>query len=148
MKNFKPVAIVLLTVMALASTVLFGCMVQPAHVHNYSYTVVKEATCEEKGITYGLCACGESIEKETPAKGHEYPAVSCGELKKCSVCGHVDANEVPHTAVTVEGYPASCKVSGLTDGSYCSDCGKVLTVQEVIPALGHTEVIDEAVAPD
>ena len=69
MKRFKPVVIVLLTIMALASTALFGCMVQPAHTHNYEYTVIKESTCSQAGLTYGICSCGESIEKEIPTKG-------------------------------------------------------------------------------
>ena len=39
--------------------------------------------------------------------------------------------------VTVEGKDATCTETGLTEGSYCSKCGGVITEQEVIPALGH-----------
>ena len=33
--------------------------------------------------------------------------------------------------------PATCEEAGLTEGAHCSVCDKVLTAQEVIPALGH-----------
>ena len=45
------------------------------------------------------------------------------------------------------GKDATCTETGLTDGSKCSVCGEILVAQETIPALGHTEVIDKAVAP-
>lgn len=43
--------------------------------------------------------------------------------------------------------PATCVNTGLTEGEYCSACGMVIIEQEEIPALGHTVVIDEAIAP-
>ena len=43
-----------------------------------------------------------------------------------------------HTSEVVPGYDATCDEPGLTDGSKCTDCGKVLTAQEEIPA-SHTE---------
>ena len=42
-----------------------------------------------------------------------------------------------HTPEDVIGYDATCEETGLTDGTKCADCGKLLTA-EVIPALGHT----------
>lgn len=42
----------------------------------------------------------------------------------------------------------TCVQSGLTEGSYCSECGMVLQTRETIPATGqHTVVIDPAVDP-
>lgn len=36
-----------------------------------------------------------------------------------------------------EGRDATCEEEGLTEGSHCEKCGKVLKEQEVTPALGH-----------
>lgn len=38
---------------------------------------------------------------------------------------------------TVAGYAATCTESGLTDGTYCVDCGEIITKQKTISALGH-----------
>ena len=35
----------------------------------------------------------------------------------------------------------------MTEGKHCSVCNEVLMEQKVVPANGHTEVIDEAVEP-
>ena len=98
----------------------------------------------------------------------------------------IDGDPKTHTPVTDAAVAPTCTETGLTEGSHCSHCGKVLTAQtvipttehawdegtvttpasctepgaktltctackatktETIPATGHTEVIDEAVAP-
>ena len=56
------------------------------------------------------------------------------------------ATKHEHTAVTDEGYAATCTATGLTDGSHCSVCGEVITAQTVIAMLGHTEVTDKGYA--
>ncbi len=47
----------------------------------------------------------------------------------------------PDTAVA-----PTCTESGLTEGSHCSLCGKVLVAQEVVPPLGHDLIHHEAQA--
>ena len=42
---------------------------------------------------------------------------------------------------------ATCTVSGYTGDTYCKDCGEKIGTGTPIPAKGHTEVIDPAVAP-
>ena len=42
---------------------------------------------------------------------------------------------------------ATCTEDGYTGDTYCSDCGVKLSDGAVIPAKGHTEVIDSAVEP-
>ena len=41
----------------------------------------------------------------------------------------------------------TCTETGLTEGKHCTVCGEVLTAQEEVPALGHTEETDAAVEP-
>ena len=48
---------------------------------------------------------------------------------------------------TEKGYSADCTHDGLTDSEICEICGTVLVEHKVIPAKGHTEVIDKGKAP-
>lgn len=57
------------------------------------------------------------------------------------------AGEARHIVVTLEGCAPTCTENGLADGEGCFICGEVLVEQEIIPALGHAEVIDAAVMP-
>ncbi len=45
-----------------------------------------------------------------------------------------------HWTVKDNAVAATCDQDGLTDGSHCGNCGKILLSQEVIPATGHTWV--------
>ena len=52
-----------------------------------------------------------------------------------------------HTPVTDVEVAATCKDTGLTEGSHCSVCNEVLTAQTVVPKTEeHTPVTDAAVA--
>ena len=58
--------------------------------------------------------------------------------------------EIPtliHIPVTDEGYAATCTAEGLTEGSHCGMCGKVLQAQEIIPMLEHRVVTVPGYAP-
>lgn len=50
-----------------------------------------------------------------------------------------------HNIVIDEAVEADCTHSGLTEGSHCSVCNKVIVAQEVIPATGHNEVVDPGI---
>ena len=82
--------------------------------HTHSYTSrVTDPTCTEDGFTTHTCACGHSYRDSTvPALGHQ---------------------EVTDPAVA-----PTCTETGLTQGSHCHVCGLVLTVQEPVPATGHS----------
>ena len=61
-------------------------------------------------------------------------------LTACGSCKH-------ENTVTDPAVEATCTEPGLTEGQHCEDCGEVLTAQEEVPALGHTEEVDPAVEP-
>ena len=65
------------------------------HVHSYTKTVTKKATCSSTGIDTYICACGHSYNVTTPKTEHtavwvysERPSVYNTGLKhmECSVC--------------------------------------------------------------
>ena len=68
-----------------------------------------------------------------------------GELvRTCSICLESDSKAVDkltdHTPITMEAVPATCESSGLTEGSKCSGCKKILESQKVIPSISHDYV--------
>ena len=66
--------------------------------------------------------------------------VACLSSCKLFACKHKDT-------VTDAAVAPTCTESGLTEGSHCAKCNEVVVKQEIVPALGHTDVIDDAVAP-
>ncbi len=88
--------------------------IEEVHVHKYAETVVKAATCTEKGLKRYTCACGDTYTEEIAPTGHI---------------------EVKDNAVA-----ATCTTAGKTAGSHCSVCNKVIVAQKTIPATGHKGV--------
>ena len=104
--------LVLLTICITVLMLLVSCEIGNLHTHAYGeWETIKEATCTEDGQRVRCCSCGESETEVIYAKGH--------------------------TEETVEGTPATCTESGLTEGKKCSVCGEVLVKQETVTALGH-----------
>ena len=122
-------------------------------------TVVTEATCIDEGlIEYKCSGCNQTKNEVIESFGHSYSNVivtnpTCEDngytTYLCENCDYsyiddyVDAlghNEVKDIAIN-----PTCEETGLTEGSHCSECGKVLLEQIIIEAKGHsyeTEVID------
>ncbi|MBR5524651.1 MAG: leucine-rich repeat domain-containing protein, partial [Clostridia bacterium] len=77
--------------------------------------------CTTTGSQSYLCACGVAVQTAViPAAGH--------------------------TEVTDKGVAATCTQSGLTGGTHCSVCSRVVVQQQTIAALGHS-IKNEIVAP-
>ena len=79
---------------------------------------------------------------------------SCNEegrrVRTCNTCSFAEEEQIPkseiHTPITDAAVPASCKNTGLTEGSHCSVCNKVLVAQNAVPKTeDHTPVTDAAV---
>jgi len=86
--------------------------------HSYA-SETNEPTCTTEGVTVYTCtACGDSYEERTDALGHSYDIV------------------VTDPDCTHDGYTTYT----------CSVCDDTYITDE-IDALGHSEIIDEAVAP-
>ena len=86
------------------------------------WDTVKQATCKEEGKRTRTCSTCSEVEEETIPKNED------------------------HTPVTDTAVAATCKDTGLTEGSHCSVCNEVLVAQTVAPKTeDHTPVIDAAV---
>ena len=110
-------SILLAAILVLCAFALCSCGGEACE-HQYTSEVTKEATCDTEGTVRYTCAlCADSYTENIRAKGHTY-------------------NSVP-TAPT-------CTEDGYT--TYTCHCGDSY-VNITANALGHTEVIDEAVEP-
>ena len=136
------------------------------HVHT-EVRGAKDATCTEKGYTGDTYCndCGLFLYsgKNIKALGHDYKVVAevpatcaakgTAETQQCKRCGYtvpaqslpIDPNNHANIVKDVAVAP-TCTETGLTEGSHCGDCNKILIAQEVVSSTNHTEVIDPAVA--
>ncbi|MBQ2848040.1 MAG: hypothetical protein IJE74_07270 [Clostridia bacterium] len=81
--------------------------------HSYESKVTTESTCEATGVkTFTCSVCGDNYTEVIPATGH--------------------------TEVIDKAVAPTCTETGLTQGSHCSECDKVLIAQEVVSSLGHS----------
>ena len=123
--------------------------------HEYGEWIVElDPTCAGIGVSYRICSKCNAVEhKHTEAKGHTLVIIQtlvddCEEhvaIMMCTVCDSLHIVDLPpkgHTEVLDEAIPATCTESGLTEGSHCSECKKVIIPQEVIGLKPHNEVTD------
>ena len=99
------------TILGKKVVVTVNVLSQEEKEHTYdSGEVTKEPDCIEKGVkTYTCTGCGDTYTEEIPALGH--------------------------TKVIDPAVPATATTTGLTEGSHCSVCGKILKYREVVPKL-------------
>ena len=120
--------------------------VPPAHEHTVVIDDAVAPTCTSTGLTVGAhCSeCGDILVKQEiiPVSTEhtyddEYDAV-------CNVCGHTREVSCAHTTLeTLPAKDATCKESGLTEGTKCSDCGTVIAEQEIVPVSAEHTYDDE-----
>ena len=144
----------------------FGLKNPINHVHK-EVRGAKDATCIEKGYTGDTYCndCGLFLYsgKNIKALGHDYKNVAevpatcvtkgTAATQQCKRCGYIvpaqslpiDPNNHANIVKDVAVAP-TCTETGLTEGSHCGDCNKILIAQEVVSSTNHTEVIDPAVA--
>ena len=136
--------------------------------HNKVTDNAVASTCTETGLTEGShCSyCGKVLvaQEVIPTLDHTYSntvtAPTCTAVgfttHTCSVCEYtynsdtVDAKGHKADSVEFENIiPATCTAAGSKDSVvFCSVCQVEISREErAIPALGHTEVVNEAVAP-
>ena len=135
----------------------------PAKGHTVVDVTGNPATCTSTGLTDGSkCSeCGTILNAQQviAAKGHSFgswttskPATCTAdgtESRTCTVCKYTENRTISakgHTVVTIEGNPATCTNTGLTDGSKCSACGVVIKKQEILPLTAHNYV-SQVIAP-
>ncbi|MBQ2964196.1 MAG: InlB B-repeat-containing protein [Clostridia bacterium] len=115
--------------------------------HNYTKTVVKEATCIEEGAYKYTCTCGDEYTEDIPTTDHKYISVSIpatcttnGYTKvSCSVCETESIENIVepkgHNTIT-EVIEPTCTEMGYTMHK-CVDCIYYTQMTDFVSAVGH-----------
>ena len=130
----------------------------------------KAVSCEEDGLnTYKCERCHEKLEPEvekatgkhvwdkgtnveadcTRASGAKYTCTKCGATKFEAYPDGIGEAAKGHTPVVIPAVAATCTETGLTEGSECAVCHKVLLPQEETPvdADAHVPVVAKELKP-
>lgn len=112
MKKLLYIALVLMVAIVQCACT-FGGIEQPSTVetteciHDYQETVIRAATCTEKGMM----------------------------LLKCKICGDIEYKEIPatgHVEVIDVAVTPTCTENGRTEGRHCSVCNVILEKQTIL----------------
>ena len=117
--------------------------------HDLVDVAEKKATCIEAGYSaHKDCSRCDYIEgkEDYAVLDHAWNDATCEAPKTCGTCGATEGEANGHTVVVDEAVAPTCTATGLTEGSHCSVCGKVLKAQTVVEKLDHTP--GEAVKED
>ena len=152
-----------------------GTQLVAALGHDEVQHEAKAPTCTEKGWkAYVTCSrCDYTTYEEIPAKGHTpSAAATCTTAQTCTVCGTELAAALGHDEVQHEAKAPTCTEKGWNAYVTCSRCNYTtyqevaatghtegepatcITAQtctvcgtELVPALGHDEILHESKAP-
>ena len=132
---------------SVCGTVFTAQYIIPAR-HTEVIDVAVAATCTENGLTSGkhcsVCGTVTVAQQTIVATGHSYDN---DEDATCNTCGFERDVACKHNNTsTLASVNPTCTATGLSAGTKCDDCGEILTEQQVLSALGHTEEIDAAVS--
>ena len=122
--------------------------------HNYKFVPQNDETCLQNAHEIGTCTyCGNTITREIEGTALDHdpsdwiyaPTYDCevGGLryKECKRCGSFldteDVKPTSHTEVADPAVPVTCTTDGMTAGSHCSVCKKILVAQTVVKHEGH-----------
>ena len=78
-------------------------------------------------------------ETEGKPLGHEFEDATCVLPEICSICNAENGEALGHTIVIDSAVEPTCTKAGLTKGSHCSACGKILIEQIELDILVHIE---------
>lgn len=102
-----------------------------ASVSEYNYFA---PTCTENGYEGGkvctVCLANATTPEEEEAAILEAPTV---------------IPATGHSLEKIEGIAPTCTKAGLTDGIYCMACNEIMSAQEEIPALSHTDINNDGI---
>ncbi len=88
----------------------------------------------------GSATAPEGTPEKAPDENYHYNYLGWDKAFD-NITASIDVNAVfdpvKHTPKTIVGYGAECLKDGLTDGSKCSVCERILVAQTAIPALRH-----------
>ncbi|MBP3429003.1 MAG: Ig-like domain-containing protein [Clostridia bacterium] len=104
-----------------------------------SNAVILSAAQLPSDVVQEIYVLGLRVVAGSEAARYASESVEYGTYYDPATCTHGQVDAIP-------GYAATCTKPGLTEGSRCALCKSMLTEQTAIPALGHTEAIDAAVA--
>ena len=130
---------ILNSVTSIGSSAFYGCSGLTSVTIPVGVTSIGDYAFENCSGLTSICYEGRS---EPTYKSSSFTNVD----KTIPVCVPVDYSSTSwcgftnlykgHDIVTDLG-TATCTESGLSEGTHCTKCGKIITAQEVIPALGH-----------
>ena len=104
-----------------------------------------ESTCSDYGVV-AAAKCNdckaEIPSKRMDKKPHtEGTPANCVDKAICKVCKQPYGEPNPNNHKSVKTDPAkqaTCKETGLTEGSHCEACKKTIKAQEIVPLAAHT----------